>query len=118
MADSNGKGTPLLDELEKGQWPSFVSEIKSMAEDNKMCQDLLQQLEKSYRDKKGYWKHGGIVGVMGYGEASSEGTPSLPRNTPMWPTSIPCGSTNPPAGSTHRRPSERSATSGRSAVPA
>jgi len=66
MADS-GNGTPLLDELEKGPWPSFVSEIKSMAEDNKMCQDLLGQLEKSYRDKQGYWKHGGIVGVMGYG---------------------------------------------------
>jgi sulfite reductase alpha subunit len=67
MADSNGKKTPLLDELEKGPWPSFVTEIKSMAEDNKMCQDLLGQLEKSYRDKRGYWKHGGIVGVMGYG---------------------------------------------------
>ena len=67
MADSNGNGTPLLDELTKGPWPSFVSEIKSMAEDNKMCEDLLGQLEKSYRDKRGYWKHGGIVGVMGYG---------------------------------------------------
>jgi sulfite reductase alpha subunit len=38
-----------------------------MADDNKMCQGLLGQLEKSYRDKQGYWKHGGIVGVMGYG---------------------------------------------------
>jgi dissimilatory sulfite reductase alpha subunit len=67
MADSDGNGTPLLNELEKGPWPSFVTEIKSMAKDNKMCQDLLGQLEKSYRDKRGYWKHGGIVGVMGYG---------------------------------------------------
>src|SRR3989304_4925262 len=67
MAESNGNGTPLLDELEKGPWPSFVKEIKSMAEENKMCQDLLGQLEKSYRDKRGYWKHGGIVGVMGDG---------------------------------------------------
>jgi sulfite reductase alpha subunit len=67
MADSGSNGTPLLDELQSGPWPSFVTEIKSMAEDNKMCQDLLQQLEKSYRDKRGYWKHGGIVGVMGYG---------------------------------------------------
>ena len=67
MADSGNNGTPLLDELEKGPWPSFVTEIKSMAKDNKMCQDLLGQLEKSYRDKTGYWKHGGIVGVMGYG---------------------------------------------------
>ena len=67
MADSGNNGTPLLDELEKGPWPSFVTEIKAMAEDNKMCQDLLGQLEKSYREKRGYWKHGGIVGVMGYG---------------------------------------------------
>lgn len=64
MADVN---TPMLDELEKGPWPSFVTEIKKAAESNEMAQDLLGQLEKSYRDKKGYWKHGGIVGVMGYG---------------------------------------------------
>ena len=70
MADSGHNGappTPLLDELEKGPWPSFVTEIKDMAKDNAMCRDLLGQLEKSYRDKTGYWKHGGIVGVMGYG---------------------------------------------------
>ncbi|NQU21615.1 MAG: dissimilatory-type sulfite reductase subunit alpha, partial [Candidatus Nealsonbacteria bacterium] len=67
MADS-GNGTPLLDELKKGPWPSFVTEIDLMAKaGSKMCQDLLGQLEKSYRDKQGYWKHGGIVGVMGYG---------------------------------------------------
>jgi len=53
MADSGNNGTPLLDELEKGPWPSFVTEIKSMAVDNEMCQDLLGQLEKSYRDKHG-----------------------------------------------------------------
>jgi len=66
MADTLPK-TPLLDELEKGEWPSFVKEIKAAAEKNPMCVDLLGQLEKSYRDKIGYWKHGGIVGVMGYG---------------------------------------------------
>ena len=60
--------TPLLDELEKGPWPSFVKEIKNSANnDNSMAKDLLLQLEKSYRDRVGYWKHGGIVGVMGYG---------------------------------------------------
>lgn len=67
MAESNGNGTPLLDELKTGPWPSFVTEIESMADENKMCQGLLGQLEKSYRDRQGYWKHGGIVGVMGYG---------------------------------------------------
>lgn len=66
MADTLPK-TPLLDELEKGEWPSFVTEIKEAAAKNPMCKDLLGQLEKSYRDKIGYWKHGGIVGVMGYG---------------------------------------------------
>jgi len=67
MADPKKYETPLLDELEKGEFPSFVTEIKRMAETKPMVADLLGQLEKSYRDKIGYWKHGGLVGVMGYG---------------------------------------------------
>ncbi|MFC1492378.1 dissimilatory-type sulfite reductase subunit alpha [candidate division KSB1 bacterium] len=59
--------TPLLDELEKGEWPSFVTEIKNCAKKNEMSNDLLGQLEKSFRERIGFWKHGGIVGVMGYG---------------------------------------------------
>ena len=59
--------TPLIDELEKGPWPSFVTEIKKAATTSEMSQDLLGQLEYSYAQKKGFWKHGGIVGVMGYG---------------------------------------------------
>lgn len=61
------KKTPLLDELEKGMWPSFVTEIKKAAEKSPMAADLLQQLESSYEEKIGHWKHGGIVGVKGYG---------------------------------------------------
>jgi len=61
------KKTPLLDELEKGRWPSFVTEMKRAAGKSPAAADLLLQLEKSYRDRKGYWKHGGIVGVKGYG---------------------------------------------------
>ncbi len=61
------KDTPLLDDLEKGPWPSFVTEIKRAGEKKKAALDLLGQLEKSYRDRIGYWKHGGIVGVRGYG---------------------------------------------------
>jgi sulfite reductase alpha subunit len=60
-------GTPLLDELEKGPWPSFVTQIKEEAAKNDMCKDLLALLERSYREKIGHWKHGGIVGVLGYG---------------------------------------------------
>ena len=66
MADDFPK-TPLLDELESGPWPSFVSEIKMAAETNAASRDLLGLLEKSYDEKIGHWKHGGIVGVLGYG---------------------------------------------------
>ena len=59
--------TPMLDELEKGKWPSFVKEIKLAAQKSPMAADLLGQLEQSYTEKIGHWKHGGIVGVMGYG---------------------------------------------------
>ena len=67
MADKQKHKTPLLDELTKGPWPSFVKEIKKAAEKNEMSEDLLGQLELSYQTKIGYWKHGGIVGVLGYG---------------------------------------------------
>lgn len=59
--------TPLLDELEKGPWPSFVKDIKRVAARKPMAKDLLRQLELSYKEKIGHWKHGGIVGVTGYG---------------------------------------------------
>jgi sulfite reductase alpha subunit len=59
--------TPLLDELEKGKWPSFVKDMKQAAQKNPMARDLIQQLELSYKDRIGHWKHGGIVGVKGYG---------------------------------------------------
>ena len=58
--------TPMLNELEKGPWPSFVTGLKRLAEDNDMMVDLIGQLETSYNTKKGYWK-GGTVGVIGYG---------------------------------------------------
>jgi dissimilatory sulfite reductase alpha subunit len=59
--------TPMLDDLEKGAWPSFVKEIKKAAKKSNTAQDLLGILERSYRDKVTHWKHGGIVGVLGYG---------------------------------------------------
>lgn len=64
MSDSK---SPILDELAKGPWPSFVTEIKKAAEKSPMAQGLLEQLELSYEEKKTHWKHGGIVGVKGYG---------------------------------------------------
>jgi sulfite reductase alpha subunit len=68
MADENGKSsTKMLDELEKGPWPSFVREIKKASEGSPMCHDLLGLVELSYEEKRNHWKHGGIVGVLGYG---------------------------------------------------
>jgi sulfite reductase alpha subunit len=67
MANDEIKKTELLDQLEAGPWPSFVKEIKKAGENNAVCADLLGQLELSYQEKKGHWKHGGIVGVRGYG---------------------------------------------------
>ena len=62
----NKSATPLLDELEKGKWPSFVKEIKQEAH-RPLVQDLLGVLHRSYDEHIGHWKHGGLVGVMGYG---------------------------------------------------
>lgn len=63
--------TPLLDQLEDGPWPSFVTGLKRLADDEgktyaPIMKSLLGQLEHSYETRKGYWK-GGTVGVRGYG---------------------------------------------------
>ncbi|AQV01780.1 MULTISPECIES: dissimilatory-type sulfite reductase subunit alpha [Desulfococcus] len=72
--------TPLLDQLESGPWPSFVSDLKAEAEKrakneeniefqipSDVVEDLLGVLELSFKDGTTHWKHGGIVGVFGYG---------------------------------------------------
>ncbi len=72
--------TPMIDQLESGPWPSFVSDLKQEAESRAknvngidyqipqdVCDDLLGVLELSYKDGRTHWKHGGIVGVFGYG---------------------------------------------------
>ena len=69
--DGNGKflnPTPMLDELEKGPWPSFISGFKELAErtEKPMLRGVMDQLEYSYNTKMGYWK-GGLVTVDGYG---------------------------------------------------
>ena len=58
--------TPMLDELEKGPWPSFITGLKRLAKDKDYVVDVLGHLEHSYKTRKGYWK-GGTVGVIGYG---------------------------------------------------
>ena len=70
---------PDLEELEKGPWPSFVSDAKrqalrrrNMADDRMLIErdvveDMLGQLQISFDEGETHWKHGGIVGVFGYG---------------------------------------------------
>lgn len=58
--------TPMLDELESGPWPSFVTGLKRLASEKDYMVDVMGQLETSYRTRKGFWK-GGTVGVFGYG---------------------------------------------------
>ena len=72
--------TPLLDQLETGPWPSFVTDLKREAEsraknekgvdfqvNQDVCEDILGVLELSFKHGRTHWKHGGIVGVFGYG---------------------------------------------------
>ena len=72
MATKKHHPTPMLDELENGPWPSFISGIKRLRDTHPDARvravnnDLLGQLEHSYETRKGYWK-GGTVSVYGYG---------------------------------------------------
>ncbi len=74
--------TPLLDQLEEGPWPSFVTEMKRAARKSNTAKDLLGQLERSYVDRVGHWKHGGIVGVKGYGGGVIGRYSDLPEEFP------------------------------------
>ena len=63
--------TPMLDQLESGPWPSFVTGLKRLAMNNNMMVDLLGQLEHSYKTRLGYLK-GRTVSVFGYREGGPE----------------------------------------------
>ncbi|MBE0467859.1 MAG: dissimilatory-type sulfite reductase subunit alpha [Candidatus Desulforudis sp.] len=70
---------PMCEDLEKGPWPSFVADAKQGALHRRkladgrvliprdVIEDLLGQLELSFVHGETHWKHGGIVGVFGYG---------------------------------------------------
>ncbi|MFO7785468.1 MAG: dissimilatory-type sulfite reductase subunit alpha [Thermodesulfobacteriota bacterium] len=70
---------PDLEDLEKGPWPSFVADAKREALHRKnlpadrmmvaseAVEDVLGQLQVSFDNGETHWKHGGIVGVFGYG---------------------------------------------------
>lgn len=71
VRETSHHATPLLDQLETGPWPSFVTGLKRLRDSGgkqyaAMMNDLLGQLEHSYTNRLGYWK-GGTVSVFGYG---------------------------------------------------
>ncbi|MDD3581473.1 MAG: dissimilatory-type sulfite reductase subunit alpha [Desulfobacca sp.] len=74
--------TPMLDQLETGPWPSFVKDLKRTAAKKPQVKDLLGQLERSYEEKITHWKHGGIVGVLGYGSGIIGRYSDLPDDFP------------------------------------
>lgn len=72
MADIKKYPTPMLDVLEDGPWPSFITGFKDLRDNhpdariNNVINGLMGQLEHSYETKMGYWK-GGTISVFGYG---------------------------------------------------
>ncbi|MBU0990828.1 MAG: sulfite reductase, dissimilatory-type subunit alpha, partial [Proteobacteria bacterium] len=85
---------PMCEDLESGPWPSFVADAKrealhrrKLADDRMMIarevvEDMLGQLEDSFIDGETHWKHGGIVGVFGYGGGVIGRYSDLPQKYP------------------------------------
>lgn len=61
-----GTKTPKLDELESGPWPSFIKELKTLAERKPAVEHLLGQMEQSYETNVNYWT-GTVLNLDGYG---------------------------------------------------
>ncbi|MDH4233095.1 MAG: sulfite reductase, dissimilatory-type subunit alpha, partial [Nitrospirota bacterium] len=66
MAKTKNKKRPLLDQLESGPWPSFVTDLKGLAEEKPSVDQLLDQLEESYENRWNYWQ-GTLVNLPQYG---------------------------------------------------
>ena len=56
MAEDQERKTELLDQLEEGPWPSFVTEIKKARQKNPACDDLLSASQLCTQEKKGQSK--------------------------------------------------------------
>jgi len=58
--------TTMLNELESGEWPSFVTDLKEYSKKKPVVVQLLNQLEDSYQTRWNYWI-GKILNAPGYG---------------------------------------------------
>ena len=65
-AKQKDKKRPQLDQLESGPWPSFVTDLKNLAERKDSVDQVLDQLEESYQNRWNYWQ-GTVINVDGYG---------------------------------------------------
>jgi hypothetical protein len=104
--------TPLLDDLETGPWPSFVTGLKRLRDSEgkhyaPMMNDLLGQLEHSYEERLGFWK-GGTVSA----------SPRSPRSFLSRKNSTHCAFNRRRATTTRPTFCGRFATPGRSTAPA
>ena len=66
MSKKEESKTPLLDELEEGPWPSFVTDLKNLAKKKPAVGQLLGQLEQSYEERWDHWL-GTVINTPGYG---------------------------------------------------
>lgn len=73
--------TPLLDELEKGPWPSFVTDLKNLSKKKPSVGQLLGQLEESYETCTDYWQ-GSVINLDGYGGGVIGRYTELPEKYP------------------------------------
>ena len=119
MADGgNGKPkTELLDELEKGPWPSFVTEIKKTSDVSShgppgATRTLLRGEEGPLEARR----HRGRAGLWRRRDRPLQRRPRAVSR--RWRTSTPCASTSPPAGSTPATRCAPSAASGSGTAPA
>ncbi len=58
--------TSLVDELIEGKWPSFIADLKQLGERKPQVEQLLGQMNQSYKDLWNYWQ-GTVLNVDGYG---------------------------------------------------
>ena len=100
--------TPLLDELESGPWPSFVSDMKQQAEVRAkneeniefqipvdVVDDLMGILELSFKQGRTHWKHGESSVFSVTAAVLSVAIATSRKNFRVSRISTPCASINP-----------------------
>jgi sulfite reductase alpha subunit len=93
--------TPMLDELESGPWPSFVTGLKRLAQDKDYVVDLLGHAGNLLPHPQGLLegRHGRRVRLRRRRDSALHRSSRTPTATPVFPTppsSTPCACMPPP----------------------